>query len=153
MFFPACHKSHNEGEEERSNAHLEKPSVDMSELAPNEKRHWVYIDDDALQCERPGRALAETLALLTKENIPVRDSRCASITGVMTMTLCGTKTLDIHIHQIPMTYLKKAGSVGFQSEVRSRMAAINLMKYIHVQVNKRFTLLPFMPCFNFKPIL
>jgi len=76
---------------------------------------WVYIDNGALQCENPAKALSETAKLLKLANIAVNDSKCGAITGSMTMTLCGTKDLNIHLHQVPKSSLSKAESQGFTS--------------------------------------
>lgn len=82
--------------------------------AVNQALRWVYIDNGAVQCERPAKALSETQSALNGRGVKVKQSQCAIITGTAVAALCGLKDLGIHMHQIVESDLKKARSLGFE---------------------------------------
>ena len=82
--------------------------------AENDDTVWVYIDNGALQCQKPALRLGQTRATLLSAQIEVIDSKCADITGTMVAAMCGLKDLGIHIHNIKRVDAKRARSFGFE---------------------------------------
>ena len=72
----------------------------------------VFIDDGALQCERQGRSLAASEALLTQAGISTANSYCAYIDGVMMAMQCGLKDLNVHVVEVQSSQLQSA--LGFE---------------------------------------
>ena len=74
----------------------------------------VFIDDGALQCERQGRSLAASEALLTQAGVSVTNSYCAYIDGVMMAMQCGLKDLNVHVVEVQLSQLGQARALGFE---------------------------------------
>lgn len=90
------------------------PTVALSSEKKTQDREWVYIDDGAIQCEKQAQDLTHTRSVLLASGINVEDSKCATIVGAAVASLCGLKTLGIHIHLISSSDVKRARSQGFE---------------------------------------
>lgn len=74
----------------------------------------VYESRNALQCESSGITPAESAAKLASVSVAVKDTACASKTGIAYPAACGMGNGEILIHEIAAEDLKAAQNIGFQ---------------------------------------
>ena len=74
----------------------------------------VYIKDGSKQCFGGGATKEQTQKDLTDHGIEVYKSSCGTISGMMTMAVCGGPTLSINVHTIDADKLSQAKALGFK---------------------------------------
>lgn len=79
----------------------------------NSKSETVYISSGAIQCESNGKSTDQTAALLMERDVAVKKSQCGKLTGIMMMTMCGSTTTNINLHEIAANDMKTAEIIGF----------------------------------------
>ena len=73
----------------------------------------VFESKEAVQCQDAGLSLEESAQGLVDEGIDVISSKCAYINLLDVVTVCGVKTNEIIVHEIPLQSLIDAIEVGF----------------------------------------
>ncbi len=76
---------------------------------------YVYIDDDARQCEQEPLALDIQKGTLLEAGVQVYDAQCAELSKMAVATMCGLKTLGVHVFEIAASDQKRARSLGYEA--------------------------------------